>query len=376
MSNPLGTSSVFTKAPSENIFNIQISWKWLLGFLVVILIGIIVKLKQYTSNLNPNLESTNIIIFCLYLFVFNYMVFMYNISIYYYRLYRKGPKGAKGIIGERGQQGINTGCDICTKKTGIFKKDLSRFDEKQIVDDSLLKNAMKNMNSLKNKWVKVPNYKQLGSYSNISQCKNSYTTLTNGSTNKDKCQYNRKRVPSYLTGALANHDRIGGIYTMQFLYDGNKIPNKHVDKSKLLGTVESRFGSKLTSNLGKYSDFKCPPGSGIYKIDTLHTSPNYENGKLISGGIKGTKFFCKDIKTGKKVNVRNDKNKLLDGVSFGLEPEKHKGGENTYHSIECKNIKKNGNVLPSFISDVSSIHGAKVNTLNIHNCSYYDKSSI
>ena len=158
------------------------------------------------------------------------------------------------------------------------------------------------------------------------------------------------------------------------MYDGNKIPNQHIDKSKLLGKVNDRFGSKKTSNLGKYSDFKCPPGSGIYKVDTLYNE--HKSNSNESGGIKGLKFFCKNLKTGEKVNVRNDKNILKDGVSFGLEPEKHKGGENIYNSIECKNVKTQEGIIPSFISDVSAVHGNKINRLTFHNCSYYDKSNI
>ena len=56
-----------------------------------------------------------------------------------------------------------------------------------------------------------------------------------------------------------------------------------------------------------HGDFKCPKGAGIYRIDAVYTSD--KNSKE-SSGIKGLKFFCRNVKTGEDVLIK-DKNENI-----------------------------------------------------------------
>ena len=54
--------------------------------------------------------------------------------------------------------------------------------------------------------------------------------------------------------------------------------------------------------------------SAIYRVDTV-SDPK---------GIKGVKYYCQDVKTGKQVKVLNNDNKEVNGVVFGVKPNTQK----------------------------------------------------
>ena len=68
-------------------------------------------------------------------------------------------------------------------------------------------------------------------------------------------------------------------------------------------------------------DFKCQPNSAIYKMEVL-SSPNrrFAGGDFKPGIIKGIKFHCRDITTGKHTQIYDKNNNLNDFIILGKEP--------------------------------------------------------
>ena len=109
----------------------------------------------------------------------------------------------------------------------------------------------------------------------------------------------------------------------------------------------------------------CPPNSAIYKVA----------GAYDSMGIRGLKFYCQDITTGKQVKAYNNNNRLVDGVTFGIEPNP---SDENYHydKSECQSYKLDGNgkQYPTFISNIDGTYERKKNNIknvSFNQCSLY-----
>ena len=74
-----------------------------------------------------------------------------------------------------------------------------------------------------------------------------------------------------------------------FFYDGNKRHSIHNYKYKPF--TEIKLGAETKK--GDAFEFRAPKNSAVYKVKT------YDNGNI----IKGIRFYCADIKTGKHVKV-------------------------------------------------------------------------
>lgn len=375
------STKIFTKEPEKNkFFNFQISWKILLTFFTLFFIFVICPgIIYHINKLQPiNAPDTklgpgygnflNIVYFCYFLFVINYFIFVYNICIYYARVYRKGPKGAKGDIGETGGQGENVGCDICTTKTSLFKRREDLGTGKEIVDNSILRKLNEDKDT--NKWVGQSDgldLEKLGA-SDTRRCNRLKTKVPGNKLETDSCDKKSHQANTYFTGAVVGFDKLfGNIHSLQFMEDGNLKPNKHNVNNVLSGGYEGRLGDKKIgmNNYGESDDFNCPPGAGIYRIDTIT-----DNTKDRSPGISGIKFYCRDIETGKDVKSKNSKNEIFHGIYFGNNPNKNAGGKYKYESVSCPSL----NAKPSFMSGYDAIHGKKINGLQINRCSYFDNN--
>ena len=154
----------------------------------------------------------------------------------------------------------------------------------------------------------------LGDNSNL--CKSNKTVSGKGLL-YEKCQDTGiVQAPTYINGAAVRVDNSGDLYSLQFTTNEEvKRGKKYEENTVLLDGNSSRWGGKdrlfkvgeksntiSGHNRGKFYEFNCPKGSGIYRIDTVH-QPSLRAG-LMSGNIKGVKFFCKDIKTGKNVDIK------------------------------------------------------------------------
>ena len=195
-----------------------------------------------------------------------------------------------------------------------------------------------------------------------------------------------------IIGASVNFNKINkNIQAIMFYSDKNKGHNPEKYKYGIFGeaktssTVTTSSNSNNKKYLGKDSlrdisknsakqDFRCPHNSAIYKIEGVHDN----------NGLKGLKFYCQDIYTGKSRKAYNPDNKKVYGVSFGVEPFPE-SDEYYYDKIECpftkttiKNSKNNeiDTMKPSFVSHIGGSFDPKKNkiyNLNVGSCSYYKK---
>jgi hypothetical protein len=372
-------TKIFTKKPEEqSTFNFKIDWRWVLAFMALFFIGVIIPviLKHNSKLIEQDFpdDILNIVYFCYFLLVINYFVFTYNLTIYYARKYKKGAKGAKGKIGSKGLQGKSTGCDICTQKSGTFKRE-DESTPKEIVDNSLFK-KLNTSDDKESKW-KVTNTDSVKNINlgikNDSLCRNKKVTMPDSELLNDNCSNDIHTSNTYLNGAIVGFNNVyGDLYSLQFMEDANLEPNKNKSNNRVFKGNNGKLGNKDVGNkpnYGETNDFKCPDGSGIYRIDTVYKNP-VENK---SGGIDGIKFYCRDIKTGKDIKIKNNKNEISHGIHFGIEPTKNIGGVHKYETVSCPPVVKNGKQLPSFISGYNSLSGNRINNLKINKCSYYNK---
>ena len=174
-----------------------------------------------------------------------------------------------------------------------------------------------------------------------------------------------------IIGVAANYNKTENkITALQYFYDKNKVHNskkydigiKKIGDSSTKETIgDHDTGSDLTE---KYN-FMCPPNSAIYKVA----------GAYDSMGIRGLKFYCQDITTGKQVKAYNNNNRLVDGVTFGIEPNP---SDENYHydKSECLPHTLDGKQYPTFISKIDGEYDRKkknIKNVSFNQCSlYYD----
>ena len=160
------------------------------------------------------------------------------------------------------------------------------------------------------------------------------------------------------------------------MYDKNKEHDPYNHKIGLFGGIKNgKFG--IDEDKGEKHNFVCPPNSAIYRVDSV-SNPD---------GIKGLKFYCQDINTGKQVKALDTNNKKVTGVVFGINPRQDTKTLN-YQSTQCNSTKikvydtinKNGEqknvtyrkIIPSFFSNVGASYDDKnIKNLKFNNCSYY-----
>lgn len=368
-------TEIFTKPPEKkSFFNFQIDWRilfalFIIGFIVVIVPSIIAHNNIVINNPqkgNNYGAIVNIIYFCHFFYVINYFILTYTICIYFARVYKKGPKGGKGEVGERGSQGKSYGCDICTSKTSVFKRQEDAKGNIEIVDKSILRKLNKKK-SEDNLWVgKKQDFDESLGVDSLNQCRNRDTILPDNNVVKDYCNYSKQKSDTYVNGAIVGYSKNNGdIYSLQFMEDANKKPNKNNVNNRLLDGYDGRLGNKKIgmNNYGESDDFTCPPGTGIYRIDSI---TNEEPDK--SYGIAGLKFYCRDVITGEDIKSRNSKNEIFHGTYFGNEPRKNSGGKYRYKSVTCPII----NTKPSFVNSFNIAHGKKINGIKVDSCSFYN----
>ena len=363
---------IYTKKPKKkSIINFKILWYHILILLIIIFF--IVLIPFYTNILkkqvltNANYHVLDLTRFSNGVFTVNYLIFMYSICMYFYRKEKTGPKGPPGDLGEIGEQGENMECDICTPQIRSISK-VPKNTKLPSLDDSIFK---KNMVSRfdANDWVSVKKKINNTLGLNKSNCYGKIVTYPSGRKVKDKCKNTGvSKVPTFVNGSIINYDKMSGdIYSMQYLYNDSQNPN--IENPKLLDKIIG--GTYQGDKKMGHGDFKCPKGAGIFRIDAVYTSD--KNSKE-SSGIKGLKFFCRNVKTGEDVLIRDKNENLQDSITYGIEPSKTSTGNNKFASVECKiETGMDGNKRQSFISDVSAIAGNRINALKVHTCKYYTK---
>jgi len=325
-----------------------------------------------------------------YFMLLNFLIFAFTITNYYYRLSVPGKLGPKGRKGDKGDPGNNQECSVCDKRNPKFvrppriPKTLDLVEDK--LEDKLEVNEPKKINKKISRWG-IYNLENgsgiLGDNSDL--CKSNKTVVSGKGLLYEKCQDTGiVQAPTYVNGAAVRVDNSGDLYSLQFTANEEvKRGNNYEENTVLLKGNSGRWGGKDRlfkvgeksntipgHNRGKFYEFSCPPGSGIYRIDTVH-QPTLKTGSM-SGNIKGVKFFCKDVKNGKNVDIKDSKGKLFPSKHFGINPDVS-NKKYIYNRAVCDEVKNGKKLAPSFISGVGAIHGDRVNTLKVYNCKYLKK---
>jgi hypothetical protein len=387
---------------------------WIQSLIITCVIFILfaysmIKTRVYLKEI----YDTNFLIiydFFSYFLLINILILGFIITYYHYKISIPGLKGPNGVRGNIGNQGKDSYCGVCEKRDNHFLPKDNPENLDNLMDTSNIDNFIKNnrikeikyKNSIKglsNRWNAYTNlnsdFKHIGDTSmkcngNTYYKKPENTFTSNTKTNspggmvKESCKDSGiLQSNTFINGAILRIDpKTKDLYSLQYRNNKEeKKGKKYETKTEHLGGSFGKWGGQdmiikykdkkekkehiiKSSDRGAYYDFECPKNSGIYRIDTLHNSPGLE-----SGGIKGIKFFCRDTKTGKDIKLDMPYGRNQNGAYFGHHPNIHNKNL-IYKRAVCNKIKKNNKLIPSFISGVGAVHGQKINSLKIYNCSY------
>ena len=358
---------------------LELSWKTyrIIAFILFVLSFIVMKLfYDYIDKKINDKEIMELLKIVSFFFIINFGIFLFMNVYYKYRKEVKGSKGASGNKGIRGDQGGSSYCNICNDKTGTMNRPKKIRQKEKVVRNVVI--DFDKVNSDNRGWtplntkyrdtyggnenLTIINPRKLGAGCASSQC------TQNGDSVKHRYRNSETHKP--IIGATLNYNKKNGnIYTLQYYVDKNKKHNPNKYNIGLFGGSDGKFGRE--DNFGTAAEFKCPPNAAINKVDVV------DNGK----NIKGLKFYCSDIVSGKPKKALDENGQLRYGVSFGKEYDPN---VSTYHksSIGCNAIpitrQNEGesssikSFYPTFISNVGSDYDSK-NIKNLHfgQCSYY-----
>lgn len=372
----------------------DISWKTYRGASIGILfISIFLAhfFKQQFEKQNNDPYLNMVLNILLVFFIFNLGIFLFYKTYYKYITSKKGAKGKIGKKGFRGIPGNNDICDISTRKIGNFARDDKKSKKEIIEDEDNTVIDFKKLEAMKKGWYNINTDKSkkkgrkrkkvhkggditnniIGISCNESKYCNKFGKETIPLKNEQSLKNNDKPI----IGAMVNYNKNSNkIIAIQYLYDRNKNHNKEKYNVGNFGSTPDNINAGTIGDYKNQSkgiekhNFVCPNNSAIYKVEGI-----YDN-----LGIRGLKFHCQDIFTGKLVKSYNNNNKKVYGVTFGLEP---KPDSDSYHydKSEC-NMYKHGNhgkYYPTFISNIGGTYDRKkknIQNLSYNKCSfYYDK---
>lgn len=338
------------------------------------------------------------------LIVINCAIATYTVSVYYYRIRKPGLKGPRGNPGARGEKGASKRCDITSHKIKRFKLKKVPNPEKYVVDVSVLDNATLDLDKAKI----IPQWSTSNVRGPTDVSKSVLGTGSSKCVKREECELKEDigvkelrvneetgeqeivRTNKPFNGAVLTYSKNargddGDIHAIQFTYDKNDKVQKKSKEVELVedyveenGKIVKRDGKiGLRSNKGIGADFSCPPHSALYKIETLHSNDT----KNKSGGLKGIKFHCRDITTGEKRRLLNEKNDNVYEAVYGVEPTPE-NREYNYSSTQCPNIERelyNSSEkvkIPGFLANVDAVSGANtgIQAMKFNYCSYYHKN--
>ena len=355
----------------------DISWKTYRGasigiLFISIFLAHFLKLKFEKINNDPYLNMVLNIL--LVFFIFNLGIFLFYKTYYKYITSKKGIKGKIGKKGERGIPGNNDICDISKRKIGSFYRDKNSSKKEIIEDEDNTVIDFDKLETMKQGWYNIRK-------DTVGQQNHDGGDITNNiiGISCDETQFCNKfgLEPIEITGkpiigAMVNYNKnTNKISAIQYLYDRNK---KHNKQKYNVGNFGSTSKNINAGTIGDYNNqtkgiekhnFVCPKNSAIYKVEGM-----YDN-----LGIRGLKFHCQDIATGKLVKSYNNNNKKVYGVTFGLEP---RPDSDSYHydKSECGMYKhgKHGKHYPTFISNIGGVYDRKkknIQNVSYNKCSFY-----
>jgi hypothetical protein len=374
----------------------DISWKTYRGASIGILfISIFLShfFKQQFEKQNSDPYLNMVLNIILVFFIFNLGIFLFYKTYYKYITSKKSAKGKNGKKGARGIPGKNDMCDISTRKIGNFYRE-KKISKKEIIEDEdntvidfdkleAMKKGWYNINTDTHEGGDITNSiigiscdetkfcNKFGQQNKFAEKKNKVTKpIYNGTKTELEVSNNDKPI----IGAMVNYNKnTNKISAIQYLYDRNKIHKQKYNVGNFGSTPKNinagTIGDSKNQSKGiEKHNFVCPTNSAIYKVEGIYD-------KL---GIRGLKFHCQDIFTGKLVKSYNNNNKKVYGVTFGLEPTPDSDSYH-YDKSECSMYKhgNHGKYYPTFISNIGGKYDRKkknIQNLSYNKCSfYYDK---
>ena len=403
-------TNLMADSPKKELFNF--SWKLYRTFSLVVIFLSFFVLRFVADKLKERSSSEYIIdLFKVVsvLIILNLCAYLFYKTFYRYLTTIKGIKGPPGRRGVKGIPGENDSCNIYNKKLAPFNRDLTKDKkppkEKIMLDTEGLAELKKkdsrgvyNPNKQPNiQWyIKDGDNDIIPSNTKIGMGCNTDTGVEKCKENGpfDFIQKNKQKLLQIgakpIIGAAVNYNKLTkNIEAIQYYYDKNKKHNKNkhkigvfglADKLKQTAQINLNSGTIGTVNVTKHSEkhhFNCEPNSAIYKVEGVYDT----------GGIKGIKFYCQDIKTGKSTKSFNKDNEKVYGVNFGIDAVPDNDSY-LYSKIECPyknfNESKTDKYFPSFISNVGGMVRTPVTTgseqdnytsiksLDFNRCSFFD----
>lgn len=330
------------KEKKKGLEVVNISWQTYRNVsigIIFISIFLIVHIKNILENMIKDEYLIMIVNIVLVFFVFNLCIFLFYKTYHRFIITKKGEKGVSGSKGKRGLPGKNSCCDITVKKTGNFKRDKNLI-KKEIIDTNDnteidLTDLVSKQNKQQFDYIKNTSTRNKSIGNNVSPIDNTYKRVSNISVD---------RKP--IIGAIVNYNKnTKKIMAIQYLVDGNKKHNKQSYFIKTFGDVKDTIGDyKNQSKNVERTNFNCPANSAIYKVEGMYDER----------GIRGIKFHCQDLKSGKLVKAYNNKNRKVYGVVFGMNPKPD--NENyRYDKIQCT-TDTTESYKPSFISNIGGLY--------------------
>lgn len=294
--------------------------------------------------------------------IINLSVYLFMFVYYRYRLSVKGEKGVRGRRGKKGNSGKSNYCNISNLKVGTFKP--LRRDKliEEVIQNEIEDNIQKNTRIVR-KWRDVP-LSSSESVNNPVIINNKHLGFKPSTTTTTSTTITKPTKPTPIIGVIVNfHPKTGAIQMLEFLKDTNK---KHKKFEYNPERCETSFGKNYYESgvikKSKKQNFTCPPNSAVYKIDCLYDTDC----------IKGIRFFCQDVETGKSVKAVGPDSIETYGVYFGKKPDPSRK-DFYYNSIESKHLVSSENKFyPTFLSINGS--GCHTNTNNDITDIFFEKS--
>ena len=217
-------------------FNVKIDWKIVLFIFILIFILFLPNILKLSKSLTKSIAG-DVSLFCVYFLVFNYFIFVFNLTVYLYRVYNKGKRGPKGRIGERGPLGDDEICDICSVKTKVFTKD-------DAIEESYFSGVKSKQNKSIQDTLSEKYLQQINKgYNHIKEDEdiNNDDKLIKKKDTNNKFKFNDSDKP--LVGGYFNENILSGdISNPLFVKDSNKHPNLYNGKAEKSEIIETFKG--------------------------------------------------------------------------------------------------------------------------------------
>ena len=196
-------------------------------------------LKIQKSGLIRDMGMT--IEFAFIYMVINLILFLFNYFSYKYKMSIDGPRGIKGDLGRKGDQGDDSECDICTRKVAVFKPKPEIVKRKFLIDENNIDKSNKPKRTKRRIRRDLSKYQTINipSGSNVigdksNMCRNEFFKLSNDVSITNNCIDDNIQAPSYING-MAIKEMGDEIMQLQYLYSKEeKNGNDIIPKTELL----------------------------------------------------------------------------------------------------------------------------------------------